>query len=78
MRLTYTRIVTGEVVELTAQAVILDIRVDDVDREHERLRSLVTDWVLPPTDQPWGNRATILRDPDGNLVNLFAPIPGRR
>ena len=27
--------------------------------------------VLPPTTMPWGNRSTILRDPDGNLVNLF-------
>jgi len=60
------------------QSVILDIQVEDVDREHQRLQSLVTDWVLPPRDQPWGNRATLLRDPDGNIINLFAPIPGRR
>jgi hypothetical protein len=23
---------------------------------------------------PWGNRALIFRDPDGNLVNLFTPV----
>ena len=22
---------------------------------------------------PWGNRALLFRDPDGNLVNLFTP-----
>jgi hypothetical protein len=22
---------------------------------------------------PWGNRSLLLRDPDGNLVNLFSP-----
>jgi hypothetical protein len=22
---------------------------------------------------PWGNRAWLFRDPDGNLVNLFTP-----
>ncbi len=24
-----------------------------------------------PTDQPWGNRAMLFRDPDGNIVNFF-------
>jgi hypothetical protein len=28
--------------------------------------------VLPPTDLPWGNRAMLFRDPDGNLINMFA------
>jgi hypothetical protein len=23
---------------------------------------------------PWGNRSTMFRDPDGNLVNLFTPV----
>jgi len=23
---------------------------------------------------PWGNRSLLLRDPDGNLVNLFTPM----
>jgi hypothetical protein len=23
---------------------------------------------------PWGNRSALLRDPDGNLINLFAPV----
>jgi len=23
---------------------------------------------------PWGNRSILLRDPDGNLVNLFQPV----
>ncbi|GMA26544.1 hypothetical protein GCM10025864_43030 [Luteimicrobium album] len=27
-----------------------------------------------PRDMPWGNRSLLLRDPDGNLVNLFAPV----
>jgi catechol 2,3-dioxygenase-like lactoylglutathione lyase family enzyme len=56
--------------------VILDLEVDDVDEEHRRLRSLGAEWILLPTDQPWGNRAAILKDPDGNLINLFArPAP---
>ena len=23
---------------------------------------------------PWGNRSTVFRDPDGNLVNVFTPV----
>ena len=30
--------------------------------------------VLEPTDMPCGNRSMILRDPDGGLVNIFAPV----
>jgi hypothetical protein len=30
--------------------------------------------VTMPTTMPWGNRALLIRDPDGNLVNLFTPV----
>jgi len=33
----------------------------------------VTTFVNAPTTMPWGNRSLLLRDPDGNLVNLFSP-----
>jgi uncharacterized glyoxalase superfamily protein PhnB len=55
------------------RSVILDFQVEDVDRERCRLASLVHSFVLEPTDQPWGNRAMLFRDPDGNLINFFAP-----
>jgi catechol 2,3-dioxygenase-like lactoylglutathione lyase family enzyme len=29
------------------------------------------DVVLEPTTMPWGNRSALVRDPDGNVVNLF-------
>lgn len=56
------------------QSLIVEFLVDDVDAEYERLRPLVEDWVLEPTTMPWGNRSMLLRDPDGNLVNFFAPL----
>jgi catechol 2,3-dioxygenase-like lactoylglutathione lyase family enzyme len=59
----------------TNRSLILDFEVDDVDAERARLDGVVVDWVLEPTTQPWGNRSTLFRDPDGNLVNLFAPLP---
>jgi catechol 2,3-dioxygenase-like lactoylglutathione lyase family enzyme len=56
------------------QTVIIDFLVDDVDKEYERLKTIVSDWVLEPTMMPWGNRSIVFRDPDGNLVNLFTPV----
>ena len=54
-------------------SVIIEFRVDDVDAEHARLQNLVENWVQEPTTMPRGNRSTLFRDPDGNLVNLFTP-----
>jgi predicted enzyme related to lactoylglutathione lyase len=51
---------------------ILDFLVADVDSEHERIAALGVDWVMPPTTQPWGSRAMMLADPDGNLINVFS------
>jgi len=59
-------------------SVIVELRVDDVDAARKRLARLapgsMPEIVLEPTDMPWGNRSMILRDPDGGLVNLFAPV----
>jgi uncharacterized glyoxalase superfamily protein PhnB len=54
------------------RSAILDFEVEDVDREYDRLRGIVKDWVLPPTNQAWGTRAILFRDPDGSLINFFA------
>ena len=51
---------------------ILDFEAGDTDAEHDRIAALGVDWVLPPTDQPWGNRSMIFRDPAGTLVNVFS------
>jgi uncharacterized glyoxalase superfamily protein PhnB len=53
-------------------SVIVEFLVEDVDAAFERLRDRLDDVVLPPTTMPWGNRSTLFRDPDGNLVNLFS------
>jgi predicted enzyme related to lactoylglutathione lyase len=56
------------------RSAILEFIVDDVDAEYARLRDRLTDVVTEPTTMPWGNRALLFRDPDGNLVNLFTPV----
>ena len=56
------------------RSVVLQFRVSDVDQEYRRLQSLVKSWVKAPTTQPWGTRSIYFRDPDGNLVDFYAPI----
>ena len=51
---------------------ILDFRVDDVNSEYRRIAALGVGWVMAPTTQPWGSRAMIFTDPQGNLVNVYS------
>lgn len=57
-------------------SIIIEFLVTDVDAEFARLGDVLGDVLddvaLPPTTMPWGNRSTLFRDPDGNLVNLFS------
>ena len=61
---------------------IIEFLVDDVDREYDRMTQVSNsssinspiEFVNEPTTLPWGNRSLLLRDPDGNLVNLFTPV----
>ncbi|MFC7877834.1 VOC family protein [Isoptericola sp. NPDC057391] len=52
---------------------IVEFRVEDVDAVHAGLDDAV-EVVTPPTTMPWGNRSLLVRDPDGTLVNCFAPV----
>jgi predicted enzyme related to lactoylglutathione lyase len=56
------------------RSAILEFLVDDVDAVHRNLTGVLDDVVTEPTTMPWGNRALLFRDPDGNLVNFFTPV----
>jgi len=56
------------------RSVVLDFVVDDVDAAYLALQDVVEVFVNKPTDMPWGNRSLLIRDPEGNLVNIFTPI----
>jgi catechol 2,3-dioxygenase-like lactoylglutathione lyase family enzyme len=64
----------GAATSASNRSVILDFQVDDVDQERARLAGTIDRFVLEPTNQPWGNRSMLFRDPDGNLINFFTPI----
>jgi catechol 2,3-dioxygenase-like lactoylglutathione lyase family enzyme len=53
---------------------IIEFRVDDVDREFNKLKGVINEFVQEPTTQPWGNRSLLFRDPDENLINFFTPV----
>jgi uncharacterized glyoxalase superfamily protein PhnB len=54
------------------RSAILEFEVDDVDALHQQLDAATVDLAMPPTTMPWGNRSMLLRDPDGNVVNVFS------
>jgi predicted enzyme related to lactoylglutathione lyase len=56
----------------TNRSVFIEFEVADVDAEFTELRLDPDDVVLEPTTMPWGNRSALVRDPDGNVVNLFS------
>lgn len=62
----------GALVPATNRSVFIEFEVADVDDEFARLQPEPEDVVLAPTTMPWGNRSALVRDPDGNVVNLFS------
>lgn len=53
-------------------AMVLVVWTDDVDRSFELLRSAGAPVVQLPHDVGSANRSALLRDPDGNLVEIVA------
>ena len=48
----------------------------DVDATHDRLVAAGHHSHLAPWDAFWGQRYATVHDPDGNGVDLFAPLDG--
>jgi predicted enzyme related to lactoylglutathione lyase len=56
------------------RSMVPDFEVPDADAEFARVRGLGVEVVMEPRNQPWGNRSSMFRDPDGNLLNIYSPI----
>ncbi len=61
----------GAAIAAANRSAILEFQVADVDSVLARM-SDAAELVQPPTVMPWGNRSLLMRDPDGNLVNVFS------
>jgi lactoylglutathione lyase len=68
------RVVHGVEPTPGSPAMALVIWTDDVDAEYARLVSSGVLSVQEPHDAGNSNRAALLRDPDGNLVELVAKV----
>ncbi|MCS5507101.1 VOC family protein [Curtobacterium flaccumfaciens] len=62
----------GALVPATNRSALIEFEVADVDGDFAGLELSSDDVVLEPTTMPWGNRSALVRDPDGNVVNLFS------
>lgn len=63
---------SGALTPATSRSVLIEFEVVDVDGDFAGLQLGSNDVVLEPTTMPWGNRSALVRDPDGNVVNLFS------
>ena len=59
-------------------SLILEFEVEHLDKERARLAGIIDQFVMEPTDQPWGCRSMLFRDPDGNLINFYEAIDQNR
>ena len=50
------------------------VAAPEVDRCADELSRQGIPLLSPPTDQPFGHRTLFFRDPDGNLLEVFADI----
>lgn len=66
----------GAAIAASNRSVMIEFQVDDVDAVHAQVQARNVEIAMPPTDMPWGNRSMLLRDPDGNVVNVF--VRGQR
>ena len=51
-----------------------EFRVSDADTEYKRIRDLGVEVKEPPKDLPWGFRYFNIKDPDGNGIDVVAPL----
>lgn len=59
----------------TINGLILNFEVEDVDAEFERMQGAGLPILKPLTDEIFGQRHFITRDPNGVLIDVIKPIP---
>jgi predicted enzyme related to lactoylglutathione lyase len=60
---------------MVSDRLVLVLAVDDVDRFAGELTANGVKLLSPPEDRPdWGIRTAHFRDPEGNLVEMYAPL----
>ena len=68
---TIQRFNAGIVTPAANRGAIIEFQVADVDAARQALAQDI-EIVMEPATMPWGNRSMLLRDPDGNAINIFS------
>jgi uncharacterized glyoxalase superfamily protein PhnB len=55
----------------------VSVQVNDVDACHAAAVQAGAEIVYPLTLEPWGVRRFLVRDPDGQVINVLSHIQGR-
>ncbi|MDR1704022.1 MAG: VOC family protein [Clostridiales bacterium] len=63
----------GEVSDVINERAVLWFSVDNVDDEYNILLNMNARILEPPANTPWGARAMVFCDPDGNRVSFITP-----
>ncbi|WP_299690245.1 VOC family protein [uncultured Tateyamaria sp.] len=69
----------GPNVPLASASIQISFRVPpaDVDLAYDRLVELGQEVIEPPTNQDWTHRTLFFRDPENNIIEVFADIHPR-
>ena len=54
----------------TGSGLVYSFEVDDAKEEYERLSEKEVTMIVPLTDEEWGQRHFIIRDPAGTYVDV--------
>ena len=66
-----------EAFQKSVQGLLINMEVEDVDKEYKRLTSFRPDIVLDIRTEEWGQRHFIIKDPAGVLIDVIQNIePG--
>ncbi len=56
----------------------LRVRYDEINACYEELKARGVEMLEPPSDQGWGHCTLFFVDPEGNLLEIYAYLPGER
>src|SRR4051812_39246726 len=62
----------------TGHRVLLCVGVKDVDETYKALMAKGIAFIKPPKCQHWGRRTAYFADPEGNLWELWHPLPAEQ
>jgi predicted enzyme related to lactoylglutathione lyase len=70
--------IVPDAVKLAPAGVMMTFVVAHCDAVHDTARAIGAKVLEPPTDMPYGQRRMLLRDPEGTVLDISAPIQALR